>query len=100
MSSELEELTKLPGESILFDMDFSKRMATGETISAIISEISTSKDRVTGSTNVTLGTPTYSGNVVQLRISDGTQEESYNITITVSTSLSNTRIGNGLLRVE
>ena len=100
MSSELEELTKLPGESILFDMDFSKRMATGESISSISSETSTSINRVAGSTNLTLGTSSFSGNIVQLRISDGTADESYIIQITVITNLGNTRIGKGLLRVE
>jgi hypothetical protein len=100
MSSELEELTKLPGESILFDMDFTKRMSTGEVISTVVSQTSYNLGRVTASTNVTLGTTAFSGNVVQLRISDGTQDESYLIEIEITTSLGNTRIGKGLLRVE
>lgn len=100
MSSELEELVKLPAESILFNMDFAKRMSTGETITTVDSHISTSSGRVDGSANVTLGTPTLSNNVVQLRISDGTADEQYVITITVTTSLSNVRIGKGLLRIE
>jgi len=100
MSSDLEELVKLPGESILYDMDFTKRMATGETIANVITSISTNLSRVEGSTNITLGTASYLGNIVQLRISDGTAAESYKVTITITTNLSNTRIGNGLLRVE
>jgi hypothetical protein len=100
MSSELEELVKLPAESILYDMDFTKRMASGETISSISSSVFTNLGRVTGSSDITLGTPSYLGNKVQIRISDGTAEESYKVTITVTTSLGNTRIGNGLLRVE
>lgn len=100
MSSELEELVKLPGESILYDMDFTKRMASGETISNIISSTFTNEGRVTGSTDITLGTASYLGNIVQIRVSEGQAEESYKVTITVTTSLSNTRIGNGLLRIE
>lgn len=100
MASELEELVKLPGESILYDMDFTKRMASGEVISSVDSYTSTGQARVDGSSNVTLATPSFLGNTAQLRISAGTAEESYLITLTITTSLSNTRIGKGLLRVE
>ena len=100
MSSELEELVKLPGESILYDMDFTKRMASGETISNVTSAVFTNEGRVTGSTDIVLGTASYLGNIVQVRVSSGQAEESYKVTITVTTNLSNTRIGNGLLRIE
>ena len=96
----LEELTKLPLENILYDMDFDNRMATGETISAITAHAFTNLGLVTGSTDITLATPTYLNNVVQIRISAGQEKESYKVTITITTNLGNTRIGNGLLRVE
>jgi len=100
MSSELEELTKLPLESILYDMDFTKRMATGETIASISLSEFTNLGLVESSSDITLGTPSYLGDIVQIRVSDGTAKESYKVTITITTTLGNTRIGNGLLRVE
>jgi hypothetical protein len=100
MSSDLEELTKLPTENILYDMNFQNSMGTGETIATIVSSTSTNRSRIPGSANVTLGSAIFSGNTSQIRISEGTLNEQYLIEITITTSSGNTRIGRGLLRIE
>ena len=100
MASSLEELEKEAVESIIFDMDFTNQFVSGESISSIGTVVSTSSDNVSGSSNVTLGTPTFSGNIVQVRISGGTQYEQYTVTITVNTTLANFIQGEGLLRVK
>lgn len=99
MSSELEELTKLPAESILFDMEFDLRMVTGETIVSVDATVSTNQARVTGSTALTLGSTSFAGTIAQVRISAGTSNEQYEIAITITTTLSNIRVGKGMLRV-
>lgn len=98
--SDLEELVKLDSESILYDMDFSNQLTSGETIGGTPSAVSTSSSRVPGSSNVTLGEVGFLGPVAQLRISGGTVGEIYTIAITITTNLGNTRVGKGLLRVE
>lgn len=100
MASELEELTKLPLESMLFDMNFTKRMGTSEAVASVTSTAFINEGRVTGSTDITLGTASFLGNIVQLRISDGQSNEQYTIVITIYTTLGNTIIGKGLLRLE
>jgi len=81
-------------------MDFARRMSTGETISSVTSVVSNIIGRIVGASNVTLGSPSYSGNIVQVRIGAGIQNEQYEIEVTVITNLGNTRIGEGLLRIE
>lgn len=99
--SDLEELVKLDSESILYDMDFSNQLTSGETIGGTPTAVSTSSNRVPGSSNVTIvGDVGFLGPVAQLRISGGTVGEIYTIAITITTNLGNTRVGKGLLRVE
>ena len=99
MSSSLEELEKEAGESIIFDMDFSNQFTSAETIDSIDNVSFTNEEVITGSSDITIGTPTFSGNIVQVRISGGTKYEQYTVHITVITSLANVIIGNGLLRI-
>jgi len=100
MAYILEELTKLSTESILFDMNFEKRMSTGETIAAISLTDFTNLGRISGSSDIVLDTTVFSGSTAQLRISGGTSNEQYEVTITVLTNLGNTKVGQGLLRIE
>ena len=99
MYDDLEELTKISGESLLFDMDFSNKLTSTESISSILSVSSKKIGRVENSTDITILTQSYLNNRVQIRIVDGTPGEQYLIEISVLTSLSNTKIGQGLLRV-
>lgn len=96
----MSELTKIAAESLLFDMDFNKRLSEGETIQSVTSIVSTSYARVTGSTALVIGTSIIQTSLVQFRISAGTFGEQYAIAITILTSKSNTIIGEGLLRIE
>ena len=100
MTNTLEELTKLPGEDILFDMDFGNRMLSGETISGITSQGFVNQGRVDASSDITLANAAYLDNIAQVRITAGTANEQYEIEIVVTTSLGNTKIGAGLLRIE
>ena len=99
MSSVDEELTKSVTENIRFNMDFTKRLATGESISNLDSVVSVSQSKVEGSDNVTIGSTSISNNIIQVRLSAGTQYEQYEITITVTTSDTNVKVGTGLLRI-
>jgi len=99
-SSAREELSKLVVENRTFDMDFTKRLATSETITVVNSVTSINQGRVTASTNVTLGVSVISSPSVQIPISAGTQYEQYEIVVEVATSLGHVIVGSGLLRVE
>ena len=100
MSNSLEELSKLPEENIIFDMNFGKRMASGETISAIVSTTFVNEGVVEASSDIVLGATAFSVNIAQVRISAGTQNEQYEVAMQVTTSSGNTRVGKGLLRIE
>ncbi len=96
----IEELTKLPTESDIYDMDFSKKLGTGETITSITSITFVNIGRLLGSADITLGTQAFSDSSIQVRISSGQQYEQYEVIGTVLTSLGNTKVGKGLLRVQ
>ena len=100
MSSDLEQLSKLVGESILYDMDFTKRLKSGETISSVTSVTSVNQNRVESSSNITISGQVLASPIVQFRIADGTAGECYKIVVEIVTSDSNTRIGEGLFLVE
>ena len=99
MSDAYEELEKTPEESLLFDMNFSNRLVSGETISGVTNSSFTNNGLVTGSTNITLGNAAYTDTTVQLRISGGQLYERYTVSISVVTTLGNTRVGKGILRI-
>lgn len=87
-------LFKQPGESLLFSMDFSHILESGETISG-----------VTGVTSnpvgtITISAPTSSPSIVQFRISGGVDGEDYQIQVEITTNFANTRNGDGILRIR
>ena len=75
----LIRLTKQPAESRLFDFDFSGKMATGATITAVVSVVATPA-------GLTVGATTFSGQIAQVRLSGGTDQTEYLITGKVTTS--------------
>jgi hypothetical protein len=75
----LTRLTKQPAESRLFDFDFSGKMATGATITAVVSVVATP-------TGLTVGDTTFSGQIAQVRLSGGTDQTEYLVTGKVTTS--------------
>jgi len=91
-------LTKQPSESVSFSMDFGSILAADETISSISS---VSSELVGGgSSNLTIGAASISGEEVQFTISGGTHAKRYRIEVTIVTSGGNTREGDGILKVR
>lgn len=89
-----QTLIKQPAESRLYSIDFSPLLAVGETVTGVTSVAATPS-------GLTLsGSPTYSGAFAQERISGGTTGVRYKVTFTVTTSLSNTLEGEGILSVQ
>lgn len=85
MATSPEFLTKRSGESILYALDFANQLASGETISTVSS--------ITGApSGLTIGAGAISGTEVRFRVSAGTSGTRYCITVTITTSASNTRI--------
>lgn len=91
--SQPQTLVKQPSESRLFSMDFSGLLASGETVSGVTSATADKAGLV-------LGAPAFTTSAAQVRISGGTDGVTYKITFVVTTSLSNTLEGEGLLSVE
>ena len=97
---------KHPSESILFGVDFSKLLATGETISAV-SSVSASPSGLTigsGSANAAAfdnddGKSVPIGKGAQFRVSYGADGTDYTITVVVTTTNSNTRVAVCTLQV-
>ena len=75
-------LIKNSNESRLYDVNFSARLATGETLSS--PTVSSSP------TGLTVGSPVVSNGIVQFRLSGGTAGTTYTISVVVSTSNGNT----------
>lgn len=74
---------KQPAESRLYDFNFAQKLASGETISTIVSAVSSPS-------GLTVGTTSIVGSKVRVRLSAGTTAVMYKITVTVTTSGSNT----------
>ncbi len=86
-------LDKQPTESDLFDIDFTPKLVTGDTISSVTSV-------ATAQAGLTIGAPLLSSPKVQVRISGGTDGTLYKITAIVVTSNGNTLETDVFLRVE
>lgn len=85
-------LFKQPSESRLYDFDFTGKNRPGETIATVNSVISTPTD-------LTIGSPTFSGLIAQVRLSGG-HETVYKLTCTVTTNFGNTLELDGKLHVK
>lgn len=88
----IQVLRKQPAESRIYEFEFGANMSAGETLS--------SATVVSTPTGLTVGSPTYSGTKVQVRLSGGTTAVKYKLTCTVTTSLSNTLELDGYLDVR
>lgn len=85
-------LTKTENESLLANFDFSEKVAAGETISsATVTAVPAT---------ITVGAPTFSGAIVQVRLSGGVGDDVYTLWCVAVTSLGNTLDGGGRLVVE
>lgn len=91
----LPSVTKQPNDSRLYSMDFAALLATGETLSGVTSVTITP----TTASMLTAGSPTYSGNLAQVRLTGGLSGTRYKVTFVVTTSLSNTLEAEGLVQL-
>ena len=74
-------------EEYVYDFDFSVLMNAGDSIVNVDSISQTKRGNVTGSADVIFGVPIHdSGNLGQVRISGGTDDEYYCLDMLVSTS--------------
>lgn len=104
-SDGLEILILQPGwESKIFDLDFADQLAeVGATsIASVDSVAQERKGLLTGSGDVTIGSPTSSGALVQVRISaaDDCDGEDYKITARITDDEGNLHEGEGWLYVR
>lgn len=98
--SAVTAITKHPSESVLYAIDFTELLASGETLSGT--------PTVAGSpSGLTIGTPAVNtgtvvddegntiaiGKAVQVRISGGTADTDYELTVSCGTTASDTRVG-------
>ena len=99
-----DTLTKQPSESRLYDMDFSPRIAAAENLTGtpVVTEKTVDQDTgaKTVSSDLTIGIPTSSGQIAQVRISGGLDGVLYEVTFKASTTLSNSVEAEGLMLVQ
>ena len=92
MRTAAQVLVKAESDSYLAQFDWSEVVATGESVSSAI---------VTATpATITVGAPTCSGAIVQVRLTGGVGDAVYQIRCVAVTSLSNTLAGVGRLIVE
>lgn len=96
---ELVILEKQPRESRLFDVDFADDLLSGDSITVVQSVTVANKNNVDSSLLPSVDSENINGSLVQLRLSGGTNQEQYLITVLISTSLGDTLEGDGLLNV-
>lgn len=91
--SKIPVLTKRPAESFPFNMNFSAKLADGETISSVTSWVSTPDGLMVGSA-------AFAGQEAQARLSGGEDGVKYLQTVVVTTSAGNTAQMEGYLFVR
>ena len=88
-----EILTKQPGESRLYDIDFAPLLATNDTIASVTSV-------TTAQSGLVIGSPAFTTPKVQVRISEGTDGTLYKITAIIVSTVGDTLETDVFLRVE
>ena len=98
---------KHSGESLLFGVDFSRLLVSGETLSAVGSVSATPSGlSISGQTvnsqafDNDEGGQVAAGKGAQFRITGGTAGNDYTLTVTVTTTAGNTRVAVCLLQVR
>ncbi len=92
-----EIYVKAPAASVLIDLEFAGLLRSGETLSAGTPAVVHTPP---GATALTVsGSSTVSGTVAQQRVSVGSGNNTYLLSVTVTTSLSNTLVGYFLVSV-
>lgn len=91
----LQTLDKIGAETRRYSMDFGALLDTDETIITVVSVT----DSTPGSDSLTLGSASISEEFVEFNISGGEAFNRHTITVTIETSLGNTLVGVGELRI-
>jgi len=76
----LQTIVKQSTEDRLFQYDFSEAMAATATIASVVSIVPTNLGNIAGSSNISITTITFSGQVVQAMHIGGTDGETYKVT--------------------
>ncbi len=100
--SSITTLKKKADETLHFDMDFTNRMATGETIedSSPAPAATQTRQGGTASTDLTIGSLAVSGQTVTMTISGGTDGRKYKVNILITTSTGQILSGDGILSIR
>ncbi len=92
----MSQIQKLqPDESRLYDFQFEKNLGAGESLASVVGvtqelvDTSTTPPTLKPTTDLTLGVPTFSGTLAQVRVSDCVDGRRYKVEMTVTTSNSN-----------
>lgn len=91
-----QTLEKYLDEDIQYEFDFSNNLNVGEVITAVTEAAVTVPAHGGG---LTVDEATHSGTSVQFRVSGGQTKYKYDITVTVTTSHNNVRVGRGKIKV-
>lgn len=96
----LQTVEKQVAEAVIMQFDFAADMAEGETITGVTSVTPVNQGEVGGSSNVSCGSNSASGQIAQTIVSGGTNLELYKISCLVVTSAGQTLETEGFMRVR
>jgi hypothetical protein len=97
--TRLPVLTKQPGETRQYRMDFTSKLR-GERPDGVVSVSAAALGLVVGSSPITPSAPSISGRFLLFTLAGGTAEENYRITGKVSTPSGQVLEGDGMLYVR
>ena len=98
--------TLQPAESRLYDFEFAALLGTGETLASVVGvtqqevDTSTSPTTLKVTTDLTLGVPSFSGTLGQVRVSGCVAGKRYKLEMDVTTSAGNTLQNEGFIRCK
>ena len=98
--------TLQPAESRLYDFQFEKNLGPGETLTSVAGvtqqevDTSTTPPTLKPTTDLTLGSPTFSGTLGQVRVSTCVKGKRYKLEMDVTTSNGNTLQHEGLINCK
>jgi len=90
-SDYCQEFVKEPIEVLDYFVDFTDQLGTGETLAS---------SSVTATAGLTVGTDWIDGNRVYVWLSGGTLAETYTVTVNAVTGLSQTLVGEFVVKVD
>lgn len=96
----LTTLDKQPWESLPFNMNMAKSLPSGESIASVDSVTAAAQNLVSGSSALTVGATSYSGQVAQVVLSGGTDGELYLVTFRVIGENGSQVEGEGYMQVR